>query len=98
MLHRSGKALSDHEHILWTSTIRVLSIAHHLCQMLSVLTWRSCSHLHDAHDTPYVVPIEAANRCQHAVSLVRALHVRAQPPHPGGSTTQACGLFSKRQL
>ena len=32
--------------------------------MLSVLTWRTGNHMHhdDAHDTPYVVPIEIANR------------------------------------
>ena len=29
--------------------------------MSSVLTWRSGSHLHDAHATPHVVPNEVAN-------------------------------------
>ena len=45
MLHRffNGKSLFDEEQILWTSIIHVLSIAHHLRDKLSVLTWRAAS-------------------------------------------------------
>ena len=60
MLH--GKALRVQEHILWASTFRVLSTAQHRRQMLSVLTWRIGSHLHDAHAMPYVVPNVVANQ------------------------------------
>ena len=62
MLHHLSKSLCHQELILWASAIRVLPTVHHLRQMLSMLTWRSSSHLHDVHSTTYFVPNEDANR------------------------------------
>ena len=55
------KSLCDQEHILWTSTIRVLSTAH---EELSVLTWGIGSHLHDAHAMQYIDPNVVGKQCR----------------------------------